>query len=197
LRVVSLDPTQTRYAGIHAADVSMKDTTYFNCTVLELVKRKLDVRGTIAELDRLCSIYRPDWLIFEINIARHLTENPEFLELKSRHGVKVKEHQTQRNKSDPQLGIQSLAIDFELGRIRLPYSDVESRSQTLALKAEATQYPHARTDDLLHALWFIKWNYRSLYFQPAVTTEINGGWRELKACAGAAWEGVPSSWSGW
>jgi hypothetical protein len=181
VRVVSLDPTQTQYAGIVVADVDIVDLTNFSATVLELVKKKLDVRGTIAELDRLCAIYRPTWLVFEINLARHLRENPEFLALKTRYGVRMKEHSTQRNKADPQLGIESVAIDFELGRIRLPYGDVESRSQTIALKAEATQYPHGRSDDLLMALWFVKWNYRGLRLPRILGPQRETGWGRVPA----------------
>lgn len=98
----------------------------------------------------------PDWLLLETNIGQHFLENPEFLGLMERYGVRIKTHRTQHNKWDPQLGIESLAVDFEVGRIRLPYGDVESRGQTLTLKAEATQYPNGRSDDLLMALWFLQ-----------------------------------------
>jgi len=76
------------------------------------------------------------------------------------------------------LGIQSLAIDFEFGRIRLPYGDVEARGQSLMLKAEATQYPHGRTDDLLMALWMLKWNYRDLWLLKP-RARPNPGWGPL------------------
>jgi hypothetical protein len=66
----------------------------------------------------------------------------EFIALAPRYWPRMKDHGIYASiKRDPALGIESLAVDFELGRIRLPYGGVESRSQTLTLKQEAATYP--------------------------------------------------------
>ena len=57
---------------------------------------------------------------------------------------------------------QGMAVDFEYGRFRFPYGDAESRAMTESLFDEARMYPQGETDDLLMALWFIKWNLMRL-----------------------------------
>jgi hypothetical protein len=54
------------------------------------------------------------------------------------------------------------------------------------LKQEATQYPNGRSDDLLMALWFLKWNYRSLRV-PSLTPQRHGGWGAPAHLEGATW----------
>jgi hypothetical protein len=84
--------------------------------------------------------------------------------------MRIIPHMTSRNKGDAEYGLESLARDFEFGHIVCPYGDADSRAMTELLFEEARSYPEAQYDDILMALWFVKWNWRQLlpdYVEPA------------------------------
>lgn len=159
VRVVSLDPSPTRYAGLIVADVIVGDI--FECDVLEIVREKMSVRDMLSHIERVIDYYAPSYFIFEQNAAqRWLLQDPAMDRLRKR--IRVLPHVTNRNKGDATLGVESLAVDFEFGRIRVPYADAEGRSMSEMLFKEALEYPQGETDDLLMALWFIRFNYSRL-----------------------------------
>jgi hypothetical protein len=138
----------------------------------------MQVRDMLSHIERCVDWYSPQYFVFERNAAqRWLLQDPTMEQLRRR--VQVIPHDTGRNKGDPTLGIESLSVDFEFGRIRLPYGDAESRKMSELLIQEALTYPQGETDDLLMALWFIKFNYSRLVPRVTVLPETNrwGGWR--------------------
>lgn len=160
VRVVSLDPSPTRYAGLIVADVIVGQQV-FECDVLEIVRERMSVRDMLSHIERVIDWYGPQYFIFEQNAAqRWLLQDPTMDRLRKR--IRVLPHVTNRNKGDSTLGVESLAVDFEFGRIRVPYADAESRSMSEMLFKEALEYPQGETDDLLMALWFIRFNYSRL-----------------------------------
>ena len=160
VRVVSLDPPITRYAGLIVADLVHNREMFF-CSVIECQREKMDVRDMLAALTRVSALYKPDYFVFEQNAAqRWFLQDPQLDEFRQR--VRVIPHNTARNKGDPVLGIQSLAVDFEFGRVRLPYATPEARLNSEMLISEALSHPYGQTDDLLMSLWFLKFNYARL-----------------------------------
>ena len=71
-------------------------------------------------------------------------------------------HHTGVNKNSMEYGVQSLAGDFEFANISLPYGDEEGRRMSDLLASEALVYPEGQTNDILMALWFIKFRYKKL-----------------------------------
>ena len=163
VRVASLDPSPTRYAGFIIADVQRgKFDDPFECNIIEITREKMDVREMVHQLDRVIATYRPDYFIFEQAAAqRWFLQDPAMDRIKQQ--LTVLPHNTGNNKGDPLLGVESLAMDFEFGRIRVPYGDAEGRAMSEQLFDEARQYPQGQTDDLLMALWFIKFNNMRLH----------------------------------
>lgn len=160
VRVLSLDPSPTKLAGLVVADVVI-DRESFEVEVLEIQHRPLNVRQMMGEIHRVIKNYRPDYFIFEQNAAqRWLLQDPEMERLRGK--VMVLPHTTNRNKADPVLGTASLAVDFEFGRVRLPYGDTDAKAATQLLLDEAFTWPQGQTDDVLMALWFIKFNHNRL-----------------------------------
>ena len=160
VRVVSLDPPITRYAGLIVADLTYSRDMFF-ATIIECQRRKMDVREMLEALDRVYALYTPDYFVFEQNAAqRWFLQDPQLDAFRQR--VRVVPHNTARNKGDPILGIQSLAIDFEFGRIKFPYASPEAKQNSELLIQEALSYPYGDTDDLLMSLWFLKFNYPRL-----------------------------------
>jgi hypothetical protein len=121
----------------------------------------MQVRDMVMHIDRIIEAYHPDYLIIEQNGAqRWFLQDPAMERIRKR--VRVIPHNTGRNKGDPDLGIESLAVDFEFGKVRLPMGDAEGRRQSKLLFDEVLTFPQGKTDDVLMALWFIKFNYSRL-----------------------------------
>ena len=85
--------------------------------------------------------------------------------------------------------MQSLAGDFEFTRISLPYGDDTAKRMTDLLVDEAIIYPSGATNDLLMALWFVKFNYKKLMPTHNLPTRrkgsgTGGGWSWLKQMKG-------------
>jgi hypothetical protein len=160
VRVMSLDPSPTRYAALIVADLEWSRGA-FECHVIEIVRSKMNVRDMLFHIERCVDTYAPSYFVFEQNAAqRWFLTDPQMESMRRR--VSVLPHTTGRNKGDPVLGIESLAVDFEFGRIKLPYGDAEAKAQSQHLIDEALTYPQAQTDDVLMALWFLKFNFSRL-----------------------------------
>jgi hypothetical protein len=156
-RVLSIDPSPTKLAGLIVADVPFGEGG-FECEILDIRQGPMNVRKMLSEIYRVLRDYSPvDYFVFEQNAAqRWLLQDPEMDRIRTK--TMVIPHTTNRNKADPDLGVSSLALDFEFGRIRLPFGDADGRSATQLLIDEAVSYPQGLSDDVLMALWFIKYN---------------------------------------
>lgn len=160
VRVVSVDPSPTKDNALIVADmVAVRES--FAASIIEARVWRGNMREFVAQTDQALRHYDPDYLIIERStVSNWLIQDPIMEDWRGR--VKVLEHTTGANKGDPELGIMSLAADFEAGRIRTPWGDEEGRRMTRLLEDQALVYGHHRPDDLLMALWFIKWNYRRM-----------------------------------
>lgn len=91
------------------------------------------------------------------------------------HGIEIMGHDTHRNKSDPEFGVETIRQHYKFGRVRLPYKR-NSLGWTASMKLidEITTYPKSRTDDCVMAHWFLEWNLPRIYSP----TEAEGkSWR--------------------
>lgn len=93
----------------------------------------------------------------------------------SRRNVEIIGHHTHRNKSDPELGVESIREHYKFGRVRLPYKrNSQGFNCSMKLITELTHYPHGSTDDCVMANWFLEWNLPRIYSP----TEAEGkSWR--------------------
>lgn len=170
-RVISIDPSPTRNTAIIVADVASytaEGQSQWLCGIIELERGRMNLRDIISRLKMLVQDYQPDYLIFEVNAAqRWFLQDYEFLALNREWNLPIIYHTTLgQKKADEGYGVQSLAVDFEWGRIRLPGGDPKGRAQSEQLIEEAMQYPVGTYDDLVMSLWFIKWNHRQLMPRP-------------------------------
>lgn len=93
------------------------------------------------------------WIV-EANAAqRFILQYDHVRRWQRQHGVQIISHQTHRNKSDPDYGIQMLKNLYRYGQVRLP-GRAEGRLASLKLVDEVTRYPATSTDDCLMAQWF-------------------------------------------
>ncbi len=104
-------------------------------------------------------------VIVETNAAqRFLLQYDHVRRWMALRGVEIVPHDTHRNKSDPELGVDSIRQHYQFGRVRLPYKrDSDGFILTRRVIAEVTTYPHGRTDDIVMAHWFLEWNLPRIY----------------------------------
>jgi hypothetical protein len=119
------------------------------------------LRDLVEEVRRIAFQHEIDYFVFEQStFSKWFFEDPLFLEFKDR--FRTIKHKTNVNKNDSLYGIQSLAWDFEDKHISLPYGDPDGKRMTDEFGKEALNYPEYTTDDMLLALWFVKYNWRRL-----------------------------------
>lgn len=163
VRVASLDPSPTKYNGLVVADVVSSRDQFF-CVIVDVKSFKADWHSIREELTNTIERYKPSYFIFEKNIAQYWAKGDPFIE-ELRSKVRILEHTTSAaNKFEVETGLESLSFDFETGHIRLPYATVESRATSDILEREARNWTREGRlrDDVLMALWFIKYNWRKL-----------------------------------
>lgn len=95
------------------------------------------------------------WVV-ESNVAqRFMLQYTWFKLWQIRMGVQVIPHQTSSNKTDKNLGIETLGPIYQKGRMRLPKGGNQA---VHFLVSELTRYGSARTDDTVMAHWFFEFN---------------------------------------
>lgn len=82
----------------------------------------------------------------------------------SNEGVPVRSYHTGKEKFDPEIGINSLAVAMELGKVVIPSDPTDPRTIMLAsqLANEMRAFPDGHTGDALMAMWFAYSEIREL-----------------------------------
>jgi hypothetical protein len=192
VRVLSVDPSPTEHWGFCLADVPYNPShSRFEASILHTEGKQLQIADAKHHIETLLQVYAPvDYLVWEWSaVSNWLAQDPWYIELSK--NVRVMPHKTHgKSKGDPQYGLQSLAIEFEFGRIRLPYGDAEGRRLTESLLEECYIWPEGEYDDQLMALWFIKYVSRALFPGHTMTDELD--WKDTSfdttEFGDAAWE---------
>lgn len=187
LSVVTCDPSPTRFWSIQWWLVNGPTEQRF---LLDLIRQGMDApdfldwniaqgvyTGVLEEWwQRSKDLGFPfTWLVAEANAAqRFMLQYDYFRKWASTRGVAVIPHQTHRNKSHPEFGIQAIAPHYRYGRVRLPGKQMDpGRMAAMKLVDEVTRWPQAATDDCVMAQWFLEFNLtRMLRKESAVPTTL-------------------------
>jgi hypothetical protein len=105
-------------------------------------------------------------LIVEANAAqRFMLQYDHFKRWAAIRNVQLVPHQTNRNKSDEDYGVQTLAPHYKAGRVRLPGSALlGSKATVKPMVKELIQWPEGSTDDTVMAHWFLIWNAPNIFY---------------------------------
>jgi hypothetical protein len=106
-------------------------------------------------------------------------------------------YSTGGEKYDPFVGVESLAVLFENGRIVIPSDPTDPRTYTLAqrLVDGLRQFPYGHTDDVVMALWFAYIAMRDLMAeQPGFFSFMKDQAQQLQAKGAAASPGNLKAW---
>lgn len=176
VRVASLDPSPTQYNGLVVADV-VTTRDKFAAAIVDAYSFKTERQAELlAKINEVVARYHPTYFIFEKNIAQYWARGDPFIEeLKLK--CRVLEHTTTAvSKYDIETGLESLSFDFETGGIRLPYGDVEGAAASRLIEDEARNWTREGRlrDDVLMALWFIKFNWKRLRPLSGLPTTFRG-----------------------
>lgn len=113
------------------------------------------------------------WIVETNAAARFMLQYDHVKQWKAKNSVVIIGHETHRNKSDPELGITSLAPHYQFGRVRLPMKQrTGAREASLKLIDEVTRWPDGNTDDCVMAQWFLEWNLPRLITQEAKNPKL-------------------------
>ncbi len=110
------------------------------------------------------------WVV-EANAAqRFILQYDHARRWQAKNGVSVIPHQTTRNKTDEDYGVQTIAPHYRFGRVRLPgKQNNPGRMAAMKLVDEVTKWPEGNTDDCVMAQWFFEYqlpNIHTPYVEP-------------------------------
>jgi hypothetical protein len=120
-----------------------------------------------------------DYVIVEQNAAhRYMLQYDFFHRWMRLRGVQLIGHSTQRNKLDPDYGVQMLGPVWRDGKVRLPgkrSGSGEARYHAGRLVGEVIRYPNSTTTDCVMAQWFLEANLTKIFAPGGLETQTQ--WR--------------------
>lgn len=160
-RILSVDPSPTKYAGVICMDIPQLRTGEYRPILL-------DIERGIFPTQVLCGLFYEMWakynyrtLVLEWNAAHNLVQSSDYQQFLDATGVQVVQHKTTgQTKNNELYGKRTLADDVMRGFIRIPYADSPARLKFSWLINELTE--RLPTDDTVMALWFPKWSLQGI-----------------------------------
>jgi hypothetical protein len=182
VRTLSIDPSPTQFYGLIVADVMVKPDGLVDIWVLDIQRFKARSEGSAEHFLRtvgsLVSKYRVTNVVCEeSSFFKYVKESSWWSVIFDRPGgPKYIKQITGTNKHHAEFGVESLAADFEGGRIHLPAGDEAGRAMIALLQGEVESYEQSTraTSDLIMALWFIKNQAKRLKVKKPHTGVIPG-----------------------
>lgn len=175
LGIITVDPSPTKYWSVQAWAYHPDSKQQF---LLQQHRERMEAPDFLdwAHSLRAFTGLAEDWwhlyekigvrlthIIVEINAAqRFLLQYEHVHRWMRQRQVEVVAHSTQRNKSDPDYGIQMLAPVWKFGQVRLPGKG-RGRISSMRLVDEAVRYPNSVTTDCLMGQWFLNFSIDRLY----------------------------------
>lgn len=119
---------------------------------LHLTREKgLSFNAQVLKIEQVCNAFRPYVVFVEDNAYQKAL----YQELRRRTDVPVKAWTTTGlKKGDIDIGIRSLSVLVENGKLKIPRGDADSKRLTDIFVSELTDYGKAAHDDMVMAWWF-------------------------------------------
>lgn len=194
LSIVSCDPSPTQFWSVQAWLYNQPDGVEEGAGqrfLLNHERRKMaapDFLDWSPDLNMYTGLLEDWWqvtkslgmpfthLIVEANAAQRFMLQYEFFKRWAMtRGVLLIPHQTTRNKLDKDFGVQTVAQQWRLGRIRLPGARANrGKFASLYLVNEVTRYPDTPTDDCVMAHWFTEYHLPRLMLSNVSIGSIYG-----------------------
>lgn len=95
------------------------------------------------------------WIVEKNGAQRFLLQYEHVRRWMAKWRVDIIPHETERNKADPQYGVQTIAGIYKFGLVRLPWkANSRGRLASMKLVEEVTHWPGWKTEDTVMAQWF-------------------------------------------
>lgn len=157
----SMDPAMVGDTGVicYAVDRHTK-ARYILDVGLKTSATPTWIRTIIKEWTAKYGIH--EWRIEKNAFQSFLTQDPELQQFLANMGVRLSEHHTGKNKWEPDFGIASMSILFDMQLIELPSSSGHEPVKQL-IEQLVTWSPETKSKtDLVMALWFAEIRAREL-----------------------------------
>lgn len=180
IRVVHYDPGPTQFGVIWISDVR-KPSEVYEIAPIDWIRRKgLDPEDAWAILEQWQNEYGPiNYFIPERNSWNWFDKHP-VNDWCARRNIRIKKHHTGWNKSATDIGVRTLDVDFEFGRVDLPYKSIEAKSKTNLFIDEAVVMPYGRTNDQVMAFWLPKPHFRDMWVLRTSPRKAHSHWKTEK-----------------
>jgi hypothetical protein len=196
------DPSPTRFWSVQWWVCRVVDGMPQERYLLDHIRQQMDAPSFLdwRESERRFTGVMEDWQqrsvdlgmpigtwIVEANAAqRFMLQYEHVRRWQARWRVDIRPHQTGRNKSDPEFGVQTIGPIFKYGLVRLPMrSGTAGALGSLKLIEEVTHWPEWSTDDTVMAMWFGEFCLPSL-IPPAAELPL----AKRPSWMGPTWKGV-------
>lgn len=180
--IVSVDPSPTRYWAIEWWLYNEPSDQWF---LIDLLRQGMDAPDFLdwnqnshtysgvmedwQQMSRDLGIPISHWIVEQNGAQRFLLKYDHVLKWQAKNQVQIIPHDTYRNKTSEEFGVQMIAPKFKYGNIRLPGKVSRTpgvgKGRALAMKLvdEVTRYPQASTDDCVMACWFALFQMQYLH----------------------------------
>jgi hypothetical protein len=174
--VISVDPSPTKFWSIgwwlydqtadrwylmdlHRARMTAPEWLDWNTTTGEFTGIAEEWQQRAQELGRPITD-----VIVEVNAAQKFMHQYDYSKNWQRtRSINIREHSTNKNKSDSEYGVQMLGPLYQFGKVDLPAGTYQSRIMITPLVKELTQWPHGTTDDCVMSMWFAVFTASKVY----------------------------------
>lgn len=155
--VLAVDPALSGQNSIIVASYDSKQLKLIDLRCEENLARTEAIISGIADF---AVRYRPNDVVIETAAFQAgLARDERLLRLAKQHGFRIREHTTSRAKSDPILGVASMASGFIREEIRIPWGTQLAEGRFAPLIAELLSWradiptKHLKQDNVM-SLWF-------------------------------------------
>lgn len=183
--VATADPSPTKFWSIQWWIVRCEDGKPQERYLMDLRRQKMDAPdfldwdqptqsfiGLMQEWQaRSHDLGHPigTWIVEKNGAQRFLLQYQHVRRWMADWRVNILPHETERNKSDPKLGVETIAGIWKYGLVRLPgRQGSPGRLAALKLVEEVQQYPNGSSNDCVMAMWFLEWNMSKILPQPGM-----------------------------
>ena len=174
LSICTADPSPTKYWSVQWWIVRCVDGEAQERYLMDHVRQAMDApsfldwnnpeqafTGLMEEWqERSVALGRPitAWIVEKNGAQRFLLQYEHVRRWSAKWRVDILPHETERNKSDPEYGVQTLAGIYKYGLVRLPWkNNSRGRLASMKLVEEVTHWPGWKTEDCVMAQWFLEW----------------------------------------
>lgn len=170
LHIITVDPSPSKYWSVQQWAYSQGSKYRYLMDHINQALEAPDLLGYNLQTGKFYGVLEDWWqrsvqdgrpvqyvIVEEAAAQRFLLQYDHVKEWQRQRKVRIIGHQTHRNKSDANYGVQMLGPIYRNGLVRLPWKDEAGRQASMKLIYEVLRWPNGSRDDCVMAQWFLEW----------------------------------------